>query len=59
MTLLTGRISLSNPYAEFAVFAVISAVVPIASRHCFVFKTEEFKYSVNLFKNTLAHILKR
>ena len=59
VTLLTGRISLSNPYAEFAVFAVISAVVPIASGIVLFFKTEEFKYSVNLFKNTLAHILKR
>lgn len=59
VTLLTGRISLSNPYAEFAVFAVISAVVPIALGIVLFFKTEEFKYSVNLFKNTLAHILKR
>lgn len=59
VTLLTGRISLSNPYAEFAVFAVISAVVPIASGIVLFFKTEEFEYSVNLFKKTLAHILKR
>lgn len=59
VVILTGRIHLSNPYAEFAVFALISVVIPIVSSVVLFFKTEEFKYGVGLLKNALAHITNR
>ncbi len=54
---ITGKISIKNPYAEFAVFGVISCAVPVAVNTVLFFKTEEFSYSAEMVLANMRRIL--
>ena len=54
---ITGKISIKNPYAEFAVFGIISCAVPVAVNTVLFFKTEEFSYSAEMVLANMRRIL--
>ena len=54
-----SHIHILNAYVRFAALAAISAAVPIILGAALFFKSEEFVYSVNLFKNSVKRFLVR
>ncbi len=50
---ITNSINIPNQYVQFLVFALVSAAIPPIAGCVLFFKTDEFIYSINLFKNMI------
>lgn len=55
---IKNYITMQNKYAEFIAIAFISALIPIVCSVLLFFKTDEFKYGMNLFKSLAVRIVR-